>query len=109
MLLPVYDAIEYARSKTVACFASSSRFGDVGFGYPRNPRSMRSVSTVKSTTLYVRRFFGFRATGGGGGGAGMGVSAPEQSSSMPFPGMSIAPGLIFGSSSLQSPPPNRAE
>ena len=29
-LLPVYDAIEYARSKTVAFSASLSRFGDVG-------------------------------------------------------------------------------
>jgi hypothetical protein len=38
----------------------------------------------------------------------MGASAPEQSSSMPLPGMSAAAGLMRGSPSLQSPAPKNA-
>ena len=36
-----------------------------------------------------------------------GESAPSQSSSTPLPRISSAPGWIFGSRSLQSPPPRR--
>ena len=54
------------------------------------------MSTVKSTRLYVRRFFtaGFAGSWAAMGADDAAVSAPEQSSSMPLPGMSIAPGLI---------------
>src|SRR5271165_2383924 len=106
MLLPVYDAMEYARSKTVDRAASASRFGETGREYPMKPRSMRNVSTVMSTR------FKWGGTAGADRGAAAGVrgsgrSAPEQSSSIPLPGMSTAVGERRGSASSQSPPPNK--
>src|ERR1700685_4487437 len=44
-----------------------------------------------------------------GATAGRARSAPEQSSSMPLPGISTASGEMFGSWSLQSPPPKNGD
>ena len=110
-LFPVYDAIEYASVEHDRIFRERIQIRRRRQVVTHEARRRAAIVSMVINMRFRSPSMRSSAVSGFGGAIGFGIgrSDPVQSSSMPFPGMSIAFGDVCALRSSQSPPPKKGE